>query len=250
MILTCPECATRYETGAAKFPAAGRKVRCAKCGHVWHQAGPQPEPDPELFGIPPDEPVQEPEPVSAPRPVPATPRRSAFAPDPKRDIADDEEPQPAQRSAGARKGWERVGAMFGWVGLVGVILIICWSAVSYRQQIATVWPQSASLFTRLGMAVNVRGIEFVDVRPASQREDGQPVLVIRGVLRNVGTRTLAVPPIRVVLSDASAHVLYGWNFAPKMRELAPGETTSFHARLSIPPAAARHVNVRFADSKE
>jgi predicted Zn finger-like uncharacterized protein len=37
MILTCPECATRYEIDGANFPPEGRKVRCKKCGHVWHQ---------------------------------------------------------------------------------------------------------------------------------------------------------------------------------------------------------------------
>src|SRR6185295_4338278 len=47
MILTCPQCATRYQVDGAKFPAAGRNVRCAKCGNVWHQLGPVPEPDPE-----------------------------------------------------------------------------------------------------------------------------------------------------------------------------------------------------------
>src|SRR5580704_9375171 len=43
MILTCPACATRYQADEAKFPPAGRQVRCAKCGNVWHQPGPTPE---------------------------------------------------------------------------------------------------------------------------------------------------------------------------------------------------------------
>jgi predicted Zn finger-like uncharacterized protein len=30
MILTCPSCVTRYSVDGAKFPAAGRQVRCAK----------------------------------------------------------------------------------------------------------------------------------------------------------------------------------------------------------------------------
>ena len=40
MIITCPECATRYSADAAKFPPGGRKVRCAKCGHSWMQVPP------------------------------------------------------------------------------------------------------------------------------------------------------------------------------------------------------------------
>src|ERR1700748_2878602 len=41
MILTCPNCSTRYQADEAKFPPSGRQVRCAKCGHVWHQPGPE-----------------------------------------------------------------------------------------------------------------------------------------------------------------------------------------------------------------
>lgn len=35
MILECPNCATRYEMSAA-LPEEGRKVRCARCSHIWH----------------------------------------------------------------------------------------------------------------------------------------------------------------------------------------------------------------------
>src|SRR3569833_3062597 len=84
MILTCPQCDTRYQADVSKFPAAGRNVRCAKCGHVWHQLGPEPEPDPEaeLFV---EEPAQPPAPEPAEQepvrePIPVQPRVAAFAP--------------------------------------------------------------------------------------------------------------------------------------------------------------------------
>src|SRR5689334_2839660 len=84
MILTCPQCDTRYQADGSKFPAAGRNVRCAKCGHVWHQLGPEPEPDPEaeLFV---EEPPRPPEPPSEPEPesepIAVAPRVAAFAPE-------------------------------------------------------------------------------------------------------------------------------------------------------------------------
>ncbi len=40
MIITCPSCSTRYPVEASSFAPSGRKVRCAKCGHSWHQAPP------------------------------------------------------------------------------------------------------------------------------------------------------------------------------------------------------------------
>ncbi len=37
MILTCPECGTKYVVKDGAIPDGGRKVRCASCKHSWHQ---------------------------------------------------------------------------------------------------------------------------------------------------------------------------------------------------------------------
>jgi len=54
MIVTCPECATRYRvTGDALDAPHGRRVRCARCGHVWlHRPEPPGDPPP-LRAVPP-----------------------------------------------------------------------------------------------------------------------------------------------------------------------------------------------------
>jgi predicted Zn finger-like uncharacterized protein len=41
MILTCPSCETRYDVNITALPAAGRTVRCAKCGNSWTEYPPQ-----------------------------------------------------------------------------------------------------------------------------------------------------------------------------------------------------------------
>ena len=40
MIITCPECATRFMLDDADMPEDGRKVRCSRCSHVWHEDAP------------------------------------------------------------------------------------------------------------------------------------------------------------------------------------------------------------------
>jgi hypothetical protein len=80
-----------------------------------------------------------------------------------------------------------------------------------------------------------------------ESEDGQVVLAVSGMIVNAGSRELPVPQtIRVTLSDASNHELYHWNFAPKVQTLKPGQSVPFVTRLSSPPVAARHLEVRFA----
>jgi len=249
MILVCPSCAARYEVDGSKFPAEGRKVRCKKCGHVWHQ-GPeadQAEIEETIFNPPP-----EPEPVAPePEPEPAwrapvedeedEPREAVFAP-----VEEDDEPVVAKRT---RRG-SSIATILGWIGLVAAVLVIGFAAANYRTQIVTIWPQSASLFSRLGMAVNNRGLDFTDVRHMNQTEDGQPVLVITGKLVNVSARKLDVPPLRVTLSDENKHPIYDWSFEPSSQPLAPGQSVAFRTRLSNPPSAARHVEMHFADGSE
>jgi predicted Zn finger-like uncharacterized protein len=253
MILVCPSCAARYEVDGSKFPAEGRKVRCKKCGHVWHQAAEagQAEIEETIFN-----PLSEPEPAIAPEPEPEiepeTPQPSWRAPAIEEDTEDapDEDAHLDALAKPAKRGAGTVLVMLGWVALVAVILVIGWSAANYRSQIVGIWPQSASLFSKLGMAVNARGLDFADVRHTNQTEDGQPVLVITGKVVNITGKRLDVPPLRVTLSDANKHGIYDWTFTPASAALAPGQSVAFRTRLSNPPSATRHVELRFADGTE
>lgn len=252
MILTCPQCATRYQADAAKFQPAGRNVRCAKCGHLWHQDAPPPaEPDLTADEIPAPEPLPAPPP---PAPVPmVAPRPAALAPNPV--IAREAPPPPAAIAAPAAprapSRWPaRLGLGAGWAALIAVILLIGWSALSFRQQIATIWPQSASLYAAMGMKPNASGIDIQDVAYKRDREGSQSVLSVTGRLTNTGSRELPVPQIRVALIDGDNREIYHWAFLPGVMTLHPGETKAFSTRLTNPPEAARHFELRFAREGE
>lgn len=241
MILTCSSCGTRYSVDGSKFPASGRTVRCAKCGHSWHQAAeapPEPVVEPDL---PPPAasspasagPSEEPERFSAMPAAGLSPTR-AFAPTPA--VA---EPRPPLGPV--------LAVVAGWAGLIAVVLLIAVSAVRYRQDIAVIWPQSAGVYSSLGLHVNTSGIDFRQVDYRRESEDGQVVLAVTGMIVNAGSRQLPVPQnVRVTLSDANNHELYHWTFKPNATVLGPGQSVHFITRLSSPPAAARHLEVRFA----
>jgi len=252
MILICPSCAARYEVDGSKFPAEGRKVRCKKCGHVWHQRpeADQSEIEETIFNPPPEPVVEERAPEPEPEPEPAWRAPVEEEESEAATVSFAEEDDAPVIAKSVKRGGSGALTALGWAALVAVVLVIGFSAANYRSQIVTIWPQSASLFSRLGMAVNNRGLDFTDVRHLNQTEDGQPVLVITGKLVNVSSKKLDVPPLRVTLSDENKHAIYDWSFAPSSGALAPGQSVTFRTRLSNPPSAARHVEMHFADGSE
>jgi predicted Zn finger-like uncharacterized protein len=232
MILTCPECSTRYQANEANFPPAGRDVRCAKCGHVWHQNPPEPE--------------FEPEPAKIETPPQPAPPPQAFVREPVVEAEPVEEVAPKSQSPWPR----RLVLGLGWAGLAVLVLAIGWAAAAYRQQVVAALPQSASLYSKLGLETNASGLQFAAVQYHQELQGGQPVLAVTGKLVNVSTHEVPVPQIRVTLSDNDKRELYHWNFVTDVMTLRPGQATRFVTRLSSPPAAARHLDLRFAKAGE
>lgn len=224
MILTCPACGTRYQADEAKFPPGGRQVRCARCGHVWHQAVPATIDDaPPLVS----------ESMAA--------AGTGAAPQGLRDFkgAAAEEPR--------RPLLPALGVALGWIVLVAAIAGLGWLAVRYRGQVVLIWPQSAAVYAALGLDVNAHGIDLAGVDYRRRNENGEIVLAVTGRIVNHGDRELPVPQtVIVTLSDAKDHELYHWSFTPGIQTLKPGRSAAFLTRLTSPPAGARHLDVRFA----
>jgi predicted Zn finger-like uncharacterized protein len=241
MILTCPSCGTRYQTDSARIAPPGRNVRCAKCGHVWFQAAsmPEAEPEPEPAAV-----VAE-EPKAASAPVAADEAPSDFLFTPSRDEA---------KAIGVREERPRLriawGQVVGWAVLILILGSMGAAAVQYRQTIANLWPQTASVYAAIGLPVNTRGIALVNISYRQEYEDGQPVLSVTGKVVNVSNRELPVPELRVVLTDDAKHELYHWTFDVGVQTLKPGAESPFLTRLSSPPPDARNLNIRFADAGE
>jgi predicted Zn finger-like uncharacterized protein len=230
MILTCPQCATRYQIDDSKFPPEGRKVRCTKCGHVWFQAALPPEPEPGR--------------VSAPAGVTSPALAGQAGADAPRGPMRPAPPPETRRKQGARG--ERMAAVAGWMGLVAVLGLIAWGAIRYRDAIADVWPQTSSLYAALGLPANARGPAFESVSYRREIQAGQAVLIVNGTIVNAGAREIAVPGIQVVLTDDRQRSVDRWGFSPPQPHLKPGARMNFTTRRANPPSSARHLDIHFA----
>ncbi|MGH7114761.1 MAG: zinc-ribbon domain-containing protein [Stellaceae bacterium] len=126
MIVTCPACRTRYQVDeqALRRPA-GRTVRCAGCGHIWHEA------PPIEISRGPAAPT-----IDAPRlaPLEMPPRPAAVI-----------QPRPPRRS----RGWTRTGV------IVLIFLLVCavLAGIVGRGEIVAAWPAAARLYALVGLPV-------------------------------------------------------------------------------------------------
>jgi predicted Zn finger-like uncharacterized protein len=232
MILTCPQCATRYQIDDSKFPPEGRKVRCTKCGQTWFQAALPPEPEPGRVSAP------------ATAGIASLPLAGQAGieppPGPMRPAA------PAETRRRHSAPGERMAAVAGWIGLLAVLGLIVWGGIRYRDAIADVWPQTSRLYAALGLPANVRGPAFESVSYRRDIQAGQPVLIVNGTIVNAGAREIAVPSIQVVLTDNRRRSVDRWVFSPPQPRLKPGARMAFTTRRANPPPAARHLDIHFA----
>jgi predicted Zn finger-like uncharacterized protein len=211
MILTCPQCSTRYHVDPESLGASGRTVRCASCGHRW--LGKPPTDTPQVIEL-----ATEPA-VAAPRMWPLT------------------APDKAQATNSA--------SLVGWLVGVLIVLIIA-SGIIGRNEIVAGFPASAGIYHKLGLPVTVElGLRFEGVTSKRLVDGGVAVLVVEGRIVNVSDRTRAVPPILVTLDDGGGHRLQQELFRAVDAELKAGAETSFSSRLVNPAEQARNFSLTF-----
>lgn len=114
-----------------------------------------------------------------------------------------------------------------------------------REQIVRTVPDAASVYERMGVPVNLRGVDFRDVKGANEMVDGVIVLVVEGQLVNITSRSIDLPRLRLAVRDASGKEIYTWTATAPKPQLGPGEAVAFRSRLASPPPDGANVEVRF-----
>jgi Protein of unknown function (DUF3426) len=129
--------------------------------------------------------------------------------------------------------------------LAGFVLIFLYMP----NEIAQVWPESASLYETLGMPVNTRGFRII-ASHTQELDKTVPVIAIKGQIINETDRELPVPRVRLAVRDQSGKEIYHWTVHADQQRLGPRESGTFSARLESPPADAADLEVRFAKTSE
>lgn len=129
--------------------------------------------------------------------------------------------------------------------IIFVLILTLAGLFAARQRVVRYLPQTASLYALVGMPVNLRGLQFENIKTVRELQDGVPVLVVEGDIIGTSRRLTEVPRLRFAVVDRAGKEIYAWTARPERTLLPPGETLPFRSRLASPPAEASGVTVRF-----
>lgn len=242
MILTCPECATRYFLPDVQIGVAGRKVKCAQCGATWREFG-QAEPEAAAAAVAAAR-GQSAAPAAAPPPA-AEPEAEAetFSPGAARraEILREKKAQAERRSKQAATVNTAV-----WAGLVAAVAFVLMLGAVFREQVVRLWPGTASAYAAIGLPVNAAGLLIEKVRAAPSMLEGHKALTVTGTLRNVAGAPVTVPAFRVDVLDKAGRPLDHKFIQITAPPLKAGEIRPFSLGVADPPVGYQDVAVTFA----
>jgi hypothetical protein len=154
-------------------------------------------------------------------------------------------PQPYPQERGKARTRGMAGLM---VMLAGVALFLT-VFLSLPNEIATFWPQTASVYSALGIEVNKSGFKIVATQ-TQELANSIPIIVIKGEIINETDRDRDVPSVRLSVRDRAGKELHAWVVRADQDSLGPRAKGTFSARLESPPADAFDLEVRFAREGE
>ena len=242
MILTCPECASRYFVDDSKVGAAGRVVRCASCGARWTAHN---EEALDLF----DEPSAS--------DLAAEPNLTALDGDatnpaddpetPVNELPGEELPKVFRARADAeRRLKEAKTTGIIWGGMVAVMVVMLVGAGVFRMNVAHLWPRTAGAYAFARMPVNNVGLVVEDLKAEPTMQDGHAAIVITGVMRNITDRPVAAPPLRVALLNQTGKRVSGKLAAAANPLIPPSQIRHFSVTMLDPPRSANTLEIGFA----
>jgi hypothetical protein len=120
----------------------------------------------------------------------------------------------------------------------------------WRVDVVRLLPQTALFYKMAGFDVNLRGLMFKDVKITTETVEGQPVLVIEGVITGEARKPVELPRLRFSVRDAQGAEIYAWNAVLEQPVLKPGERAWFKSRLASPPPEGRNIDIRFFSKRD
>jgi predicted Zn finger-like uncharacterized protein len=262
MQIACPSCHTAFLVDPEELGSDGRTVRCARCRTSWfaraediiqYREEAEAEIDsaatlaetaqlPVIQAIPWNDTVMVEADSSSPIAPEGMKAASATVVSPIPGLAIQPRPAAKIRRGSSANATPKQRRIFIAVSLASIAFI---AAIGLRTTIVRAAPELAGLYAAIGLPVNLRGLEFSEIKTTHEIQDGIPVLVIEGEVMNVTRQPVEVPRLRLAVLGPDARELYAWTALLPRSVLPEGERLSFRSRLASPPSEGKQVLVRF-----
>ncbi|WP_421737619.1 DUF3426 domain-containing protein [Caulobacter sp.] len=252
MILTCPECASRYFVDDSKVGSAGRVVRCASCGHRWTARN---EEALDIF-------EEAPASVASDTSMTALDANGADADSaaaaggaegegepPVSALPGEELPKVFRARADAeRRLREATTTGVVWAGMAATLAVMVVGALIFRIDVVKLLPTTAGAYASVGLPVNTVGlvIDKASLKAEPSMEEGHAAVTISGTMRNITDGAVVAPPLRVELRNAKDKRVAGRIAAAADPKVPPGEIRHFSITIKDPPRTAKDVVISFA----
>lgn len=228
MILTCPNCSTRYSIDPLSIGPEGRAVKCAKCGNKWREFPPGDMPKSVTDDIPDIAPPAD------------------GADGVNQEGLSIEQMTAAQKPKASPAKPAKNGRWIGWLVLLLVIAVIIVVGFFGRNYVVQIWPSSAKLYQSLQINVettNLLGLEIHDLTTKSVQQNGVTTLTVAGSIKNITESPQPLPRIGVSLLNEKDELVYSWTTTVEEREVPPWGQVEFSTSMNQPPEEAKNVKV-------
>ena len=244
MILTCPECSTRYLTKENAIGPNGRTVRCAKCDTTWFVAS---EAD-ELALQDIQAPVEDIVPAAAGIAA-ATAPDIPFTQRAENDSIEQPGAHVVMRDKVDKERRRRRLTSVGLIWAIPLTLLFVAAVLGYvfRQDIVNGVPQTATLYKSLGVDVTLSGLNIEAPVTRSALVNGEPVLIVNGAVRNITAQAQQVPMVELSLHSKDGQPLVTWLVDVDKKRLSKDERVTFVSEYPNPPVDAVKMRYKFAD---
>jgi len=132
-----------------------------------------------------------------------------------------------------------------WTTVLLVLFAFNVALIGARNEVVRYLPQTAPLFSAIGLPVNLRHLDFKNLRISREKADGTTILGVQGTIVSTAKKPVDVPWLHFAARNKDGQEIYTWTMQPERKVLKPGEHMNFQSRLAAPPQDAHDVMVRF-----
>ena len=204
MILTCPECSTRYLAQKDAIGDKGRTVRCSNCDHKWFVSL-----DPDVLSLEEAKNAQ------------LVELEDGRIDDNKGDTSigrrdSDAASQFRNKMDAKRRRSRLLGVGMIWGATLGLLALLAGLGYLFRQPIVERYPVLEAIYGAVNVEASSTGLVLEPpVTNYDRQGDGTPIMYVSGAIRNLTKKERLSPEIYVSILNRMGEEITHWTIQPK-----------------------------------